>query len=34
MFLTLSGDMTQKVIYFLLLELPMNDMLVTHADQA
>lgn len=33
MFLTISGDMTQKVIYSLILELLMNDVLVIRADQ-
>lgn len=33
MVLTISGDMTQKVIYLLFLELLVNDMLVIRADQ-
>ena len=32
MFLVISGDMTQKVIYSLFLELLVKDALVTHAD--
>lgn len=33
MFLTISSDMTQKVIYSLFLELLVNDVFVIRADQ-